>query len=305
MKVNSLAKIALLAAVAVSGAGIAQAQPPVKVGMAFQEMNNEYFITMKNALLNAAKTRNVNLIFTDAHHDIMKQTNDVEDLIQQNIKILLLNPTDTVGIESAVKAAKAAGVIVIAVDANAKGPVDSFVGSKNEDAGRMACDYLAKSIGKSGDVAILDGIPVVPILQRVKGCREALANYPNIHITSVQNGRQERDVALTVTENILSANPRLKGIFSVNDVGSMGALAAIKASGRNVKLTSVDGSPDACNAIKQPNSPFIATSAQFPGQMAVMALDLGLKKLSGQSIPSVVPVDVKLIDRKAAATFKW
>jgi len=121
----------------------------------------------------------------------------------------------------------------------------------------------------------------------------------------VQNGRQERDVALTVTENILSANPRLKGIFSVNDVGSMGSLAAIKASGRDVKLTSVDGSPDACNAIKQPNSPFIATSAQFPGKMAVMALDLGLKKLSGQSIPSVVPVNVELIDRQAAATFKW
>jgi ribose transport system substrate-binding protein len=305
MKVNSFAKIALLAAVAVSGAGYAQAQQPVKVGVAFQEMNNVYFITMKNALMNVAREKNVDLIFTDAHHDIMKQTNDVEDLIQQNIKILLLNPTDTVGIESSVKAAKAAGVIVIAVDANAKGPVDSFVGSKNEDAGRLACEYLAKSIGKSGDVAILDGIPVVPILQRVKGCREALANYPNIHITSVQNGRQERDVALTVTENILSANPRLKGIFSVNDVGSMGSLAAIKASGRDVKLTSVDGSPDACNAIKQPNSPFIATSAQFPGKMAVMALDLGLKKLSGQSIPSVVPVNVELIDRQAAATFKW
>jgi len=36
-----------------------------------------------------------------------------------------------------------------------------------------------------------------------------------------------------------------------------------------------------------------------------MALDLGLKKLSGQSIPSVVPVNVELIDRQAAATFKW
>jgi ribose transport system substrate-binding protein len=72
MKVNSFAKIALLAAVAVSGAGYAQAQQPVKVGVAFQEMNNVYFITMKNALMNVAREKNVDLIFTDAHHDIMK-----------------------------------------------------------------------------------------------------------------------------------------------------------------------------------------------------------------------------------------
>ncbi len=283
----------------------AQAQEPIKVGVSFQELNNQYFVTMKNALQNAAGQRGVKLVFTDAHHDVLKQTSDVEDLIQQHVKILLLNPTDTVGIESAVKSAKAAGLIVVAIDANAKGPVDSFVGSKNDEAGRESCDYLANAIGKSGDVAILDGIPVVPILERVKGCREALAKYPGIHITSVQNGKQERDTALSVTENMLSANPRLKGIFSVNDGGSMGAYSAIQASGRNVKLVSVDGAPDAINAIKQANSPFIATTAQFPSQMAVDALDLGLKKYKGQSIPPAVPIDVKLIDHNGAASFHW
>jgi ABC-type sugar transport system substrate-binding protein len=65
-------------------------------------------------------------------------------------------------------------VVVVAVDANANGPVDSFVGSKNYDAGVMACDYLAKAIGDKGEVAILDGIPVVPILERVRGCKAAL-----------------------------------------------------------------------------------------------------------------------------------
>ena len=104
---------------------------------------------------------------------------------------------------------------------------------------------------------------------------------------------------------MLSANPRLKGIFSVNDGGSMGAYSAIQASGRDVKLVSVDGAPDAVNAIKQANSPFIATTAQFPGKMATDALELGLKKLKGQQIPSSEPLDVKLIDRNAAQTFKW
>jgi ribose transport system substrate-binding protein len=208
-------------------------------------------------------------------------------------------------VESAVKAAKAAGIVVVAVDAQAKGPVDSFVGSRNEDAGKLSCDYLAKQIGGKGDVAILDGIPVVPILERVQGCKASLAKYPQIKIVSIQNGKQQRDQAMGVTENILSANPNLKGLFSVNDVGSMGSLSAIEADDRDVKLVSVDGAPDAVAEIKKNDSKFIATTAQFPAKMATTALQLALQKLHGQAIPATVPVDVELIDRSKAASFHW
>ena len=307
MKRNSLSiACAALFAASLLGAGCADAQnKPVKVGVSFQDLNNQYFVTMKNALQKVAKKNNVTLVFTDAHHDVLKQTHDVEDLIAQGAKILLLNPTDTVGIESAVEEAHRAGVIVVALDANAKGPVDSFVGSKNTDAGRISCEYLAKALGGKGDVAILDGIPVVPILQRKKGCQDALAKFPNIKITTVQNGKQERSTALTVTENMLSANPNLKGIFSVNDGGAMGSYSAIKESGRDVKLVSVDGAPEAVKAILEPNSPFIETTAQFPAQMATRALEVALQKHGGKSVPAEVPIDVKQVDKSNAGSFSW
>ena len=92
------------------------------------------------------------VVVTDAGHDVAKQISDVEDMLQQNIDILLLNPTDSAGIEAAVHAAKAAGVIVVAVDANANGPVDTFVGSKNRDAGYMSCKYLGEALGGKGEV---------------------------------------------------------------------------------------------------------------------------------------------------------
>lgn len=301
----AVACASLLAAVAAGVPTPAHAQQAIKVGVSFQDLNNQYFVTMKDALQKAAAADHVQLIFADAHHDVLKQTHDVEDLIQQGVKLILLNPTDTVGIESAVKEAHKAGVIVVALDANAKGPVDSFVGSKNVVAGRTSCEYLAKALGGKGDVAILDGIPVVPILERKQGCQQALAKYPGIHITSVQNGHEERARGMTVTENMLSANPSLKGIFSVNDTGAMGAFSAINESGRDVKLVSVDGSPEAVQAIQQANSKFIATTAQFPSQMATTALKIGLEKLHGKSIPANVPINVKLIDKSNAASFHW
>lgn len=277
----------------------------LRIGMTFQELNNPYFVTMQKALRDAAATIGATVIVTDAHHDVSKQISDVEDMIQQKIDILLVNPTDTAGIQSAVTSAHNAGIVVVAVDANAAGPVDSFVGSKNVDAGQMACEYLAKSIGGSGEVAILDGIPVVPILERVRGCKAALAKYPDVKLVDTQNGKQERATALAVTENMISAHPNLKGVFSVNDGGSMGALSAIDASGKDIKLTSVDGAPEAIAAIEKPGSKFIETSAQFPADMVRIGLGIGLAKYWGANVPSTIPIDVKQIDQSNAKGFHW
>ena len=278
---------------------------PLKIGMSFQELNNPYFVTMKQALEEAAASVGATVVITDARHDVAKQISDVEDMIQKKIDILLLNPTDSTGVEGAVKSAKAAGLVVAAVDANAKGPVDTFVGSKNYDAGVMACEYMGKALGGKGDVAILDGIPVVPILERVRGCKDALKKFPGIKIVTTQNGKQERDQALAVTENMIQANPGLKGIFSVNDGGAMGSLAAIEASGKDIKLTSVDGAPEAIKAMQKPGSKFIATSAQYPRDQIRIAIGMALAKKWGANVPAHVPVEVKLIDAEGAKTFTW
>ena len=305
MKANKKAISLVLGAALAAGLSVSSLAAEYKIGMSFQELNNPYFVTMQQALEEAAASIGAKVLITDARHDVSKQTSDVEDMLQKKIDILLLNPTDSTGVEGVVKSAKKAGVVVVAVDANAKGPVDSFVGSKNYDAGVMACDYLGKALSGKGDVAILDGIPVVPILERVRGCKDALKKYPDIKIVTTQNGKQQRDQALTVTENMIQANPRLVGIFSVNDGGAMGALAAIDASGKDIKLVSVDGAPEAIKAMQKPNSKFIATSAQFPRDQIRIAIGIALAKKWGANVPESIPVEVKLIDKEGAKTFAW
>ncbi|MBI6666636.1 LacI family transcriptional regulator [Pseudomonas syringae] len=297
--------ISLFVAGIVAGlAGASVNAEPLKIGVSFQEMNNPYFVTMKEALEEASKSIGAELIVTDSRHDVSKQVSDVEDMLQQGIDILLLNPTDSAGVQSAVISAHEKKVAIVSIDAEAKGPIDSYVGSKDYDAGFKACEYLATTV-KKGNVGILDGIPSLGILERVRGCKEALAKHPEVKVVSVQNGKQERDQALSVTENMLQANPDLKGIFSVNDNGSLGALAAIESSGLDVKLVSVDGAPEAIQAILKPGSHFIATSAQFPREQARLGLALALAKHWGATIPRRFPVDVELIDAPKAKTFSW
>ena len=196
-------------------------------------------------------------------------------------------------------------MVVVAVDANANGPVDTFVGSKNRDAGYMSCKYLGDALGGKGEVAILDGIPVVPILQRVEGCKAALAEFPDIQLVDTQNGRQDRSVALGVVENMIQSKPNLAGIFSVNDGGAMGALAAIQGSGKDIKLTSVDGAPEAVKAITE-GGPFIETTAQFPRDQVRVGLAMALaQKWGARVVPKEVPIDVMVVDKENAADFSW
>ena len=305
MKLFSRVSIAALA-LGMLPFGAAQAASPMKIGMTFQELNNPYFVSMQEALKEAAASIGAQVVVTDAAHDVSKQISDVEDMIHQGIKILLVNPTDTDGIKNAVQEAHDAGIIVVAVDANAAGPVDSFVGSKNRDAGYQSCKYLAKSIGGKGEVAILDGIPVVPIIERVEGCKAALAETPDVKIVTTQNGKQERDTALTVTENMIQAHPKLAGIFSVNDGGAMGVLAAIQSSGKDIKLTSVDGAPEAVSEIAKGSKIFVETTAQFPRDQVRIGLAMALAKSWGAKVvPKAVPIDVRVVDKENASGFAW
>ena len=312
MEINKITanvcKTALVAACTVafvSGTAAAD-EHTLTIGMSFQELNNEYFVTMQEALETAAESLGAEVIVTDARHDVSKQVSDVEDMIQRGIDILLLNPADSVGVETAVLSAKQAGITTVAIDAQAQGPLDGFVGSKNYDAGYLACEYMAEQLGGEGQVALLDGIPVVPILQRIEGCTDALNEYEGIEIVTKQNGRQERTHAMTVTENIIQSNPNLSGIFSVNDIGSLGALIAIESSGQDIKLVSVDGHPEAVAEIQKADSLFIATSAQYPADMVRVGLGLALAKYWGaETAPAEIPIDVQRIDRDKAADFSW
>lgn len=282
----------------------APARPALKIGLSFQELDNPYFAAMKQAFDEAGQSIGAELYITDARHDVTKQISDIEDLIQKRIDILLLNPTDSAGVEGAVRAAKKAGVVVVAVDAQASGPVDAFVGSKNYDAGLIAGEFMAKTLNGQGTVAILDGIPVVPILERVRGFKDGIAKHPGIRLVATQNGKQERSTALSVTENLIQSHPDLNGLFSVNDGGALGALAAIDASGKNIALVSVDGLAEVVAAIAKGGA-FKGTVAQFPRDQVRIALGLALAKKWGATVPKEVPLDVKLLTRENAAGFAW
>lgn len=155
-----------------------------------------------------------------------------------------------------------------------------------------------------GEVAILDAIPVGPILERVRGFKDGIAKYPGIPLVDGQNGRQERGTALAVTESMMQAHANLKGLFSVNDGGALGALAAIEASGREIALVSVDGLAEVVDAVVKGGA-FKATVAQFPRDQVRIAIGLALAKRWGADVPKEISIEAKLLTKENAQGFAW
>jgi len=61
---------------------------PIQIGLSFQELDNPYFVVMKESAEEAARSIGAELHITDARHDVTKQISDVEDLVQKGIDIL-------------------------------------------------------------------------------------------------------------------------------------------------------------------------------------------------------------------------
>ena len=89
--------------------------------------------------MNAAIKEHIQVKIADAQNDSAKQNNDVEDLIQQGVDILLINPLILMPFLRQFCFANQTGIPVITIDRSAtKGNVVTFIASNNVEGGKMA-----------------------------------------------------------------------------------------------------------------------------------------------------------------------
>ncbi|MFY4775821.1 ribose ABC transporter substrate-binding protein RbsB [Metabacillus sp. RGM 3146] len=265
----------------------------IKIGLSVSTLNNPFFVSLKDGVVKEAKALGMQVKVVDAQNDSAKQINDVEDLMQQNVDVLLINPTDSSAISSAVQSANNIGIPVITLDRSAeKGDVKTLVASDNIKGGEMAGDYLVKKLGKNAEVAELQGVPGASATrERGKGFHNVADKQLNI--TASQAADFDRTKGLNVMENILQAKPNIKAVFAHNDEMALGAIQAINSSGKDIMVIGFDGNDDALNAIKA--GKMEATIAQQPELIGSLAVKAGKDVLSGKKIEKKIPVPLRLV----------
>lgn len=188
-------------------------------------------------------------------YDLGQQVSQIDNFIAAKVDMIILNAADSKGIGPAVKRAKEAGIVVVAVDVAAEG-ADATITSDNTQAGEMACKYITDRLKGKGNVVIINGPPVSAVQNRVEGCQTEFRRHPDIKVLSDnQNAKGSREGGLEVMTSLLAANPKIDGVFAINDPTAIGADLAAKQAQRNeFFIVGVDGSPDGEEALKRENS---------------------------------------------------
>jgi ribose transport system substrate-binding protein len=281
-----------------SAGNTGDASGKVTIGLAVSTLNNPFFVSLKEGAEKAAEAAGAELIVVDAQDDTAKQISGVEDLIQKKVNVIMINPTDSAAIVTAVEAANKANIPVITVDRAAEGgQVVSHIASDNVKGGKMAGDFILEKLGGKGNIVELQGIAGTSAARdRGKGFHEAVDNKEGVKVVASQPADFDRAKGLSVMENILQANKDVQAIFAHNDEMALGALQAVEAAGSNILVVGFDATDDAVKAVN--DGKMGATVAQKPAAIGETALQTAVKVAKGEKVESNIPVDLELVTKK-------
>ncbi|MGF6753026.1 ABC transporter substrate-binding protein [Paraburkholderia sp. GAS42] len=279
---------------------------PLKVGFAQTESNNPWRLAETRSFKEVASKCGWQIVMTDANGSPAKQVSDIQSMIAQHVDLLVFPPREEKPLAPVVLQAKKAGIPVILVDRNvdqsvAKAGRDyiTFIGSDFIDQGHRAADWLVKATGGKAKIIELEGSTGASAANdRKKGFDEIIAKNPGMTIIASQSGDFARDKGRQVMETLLQAHPEVTAVYAHNDEMALGAIAAIKAAGKqpgkDILLVTIDGTKGGMDAIA---SGELGASVQSSPFFGPLACDVAQRYAKGETIPTWVKVSDRFYDR--------
>jgi inositol transport system substrate-binding protein len=294
-------------AAASTDSGKASNGKKIKIGVTYQNLQNEFIINIQDKLKAKAKEMGVELIEADGQGKAENQIAQVENFISQKVDAIILNPFDKDGDAPAVDKAVAAKIPIIVVNAQVSNldKATAFVGSDDVDAGRIEMQHMADQLGGKGNIVIIHGANGHSAeVGRTKGNKEILAKYPDIKVLAEQTGNWDRAQSLTLMENWLQKYPNLNGVVGQNDEEALGAYKAIEAAGKqkDIKVIGIDAIPDALKAVDE--GKFIATVFQDAGGQGAGAVEIAVKVVKGEKVETSTFIPFQLVTKENLSKFK-
>lgn len=278
------------------------------VALVFKTLNNPFFIDMQKGAEEAAEKLEVNLLVQAAERevDVEKQMQIIENLIQREASVICITPSGSKEIVPAIVKANEAGIPVIIIDtrvdssvlAESGGSFITFIGSDNKEGGKIAGKYIAKKLGGSGNIAILEGIPGHETGDaRLNGFYSAVNDFEELNVVTSQTANWERDQGFNVFQNILQANPNVEAVFACNDMMALGAIEAISAAGKTGEIIVVGFDAIADSRLSILKGEMAGSIAQHPKEMGRAAIEYAWKIINGEAVPKKIPIKIELITK--------
>lgn len=293
----------------------AAAQEAGGYGILMKTLANPFWGAMGSGAEEAAEAMDLNYFVQAAASDqaAEEQLNICNTMLQREPVAMVTAAINSTNLLPCLKAAQEAGTKIVDLDGNldpaileAEGVDITFsIGSDNVEAGGKAAQFMVEQLGAdaSGPVLVIEGLSGnVTGQKRAQGFADTLAEMaPGLEIVASLPGDWDRGKAANITNDILTRNPDLVGIFAANDGMALGAVESVFAAGKggDVVIIGVDGNSDAVKSIQ--DGRLTASVAQLPYLVGKQAVETVQRAVEGEEVESSIIVPTLVLTQEVMA----
>jgi ribose transport system substrate-binding protein len=273
----------------------------IPIGFSQGTMESSWRVNMVegNKKYAEANLPDVDLIVTNGENNASKQVSDVESLIAQGVKVLILSPVTADALTPVVKQAMDAGIPVLTLDRKVNTPVTVHIGADNVLIGKTAGEFVCAVLEGKGNVIEIQGTAgASATVDRHDAFHAVLAEKcPDVKVVADQVANYVREPAIKFMEDMLQRFPsgEIDLVYAHNDDMALGAVTALEAAGRlnEVKVVGIDGENAAYDAIKA--GKMVATFTYH--FVAPEGIQYGYKVAKGETLPTEIVLPTHQVDQ--------
>ncbi|MFI7226857.1 sugar ABC transporter substrate-binding protein [Nonomuraea angiospora] len=293
---SAVAAAALLAVVTACGSGTATTGGGGgggKVGIDHPRADSNFWNSYIKYVPQMAGEYKVDLMPpTNSQNDVSKLVNNVQALVGQGAKAIIMAPQDTGAIANTLQQLENKKIPVVTVDTRPdKGKVYMVVRADNRAYGTKACEFLGEKLGGKGKVVQLQGaLSSINGRDRSEAFLECMkSKFPGITVFS-EPTEWEGTKAASMLQTRLEQHPDIKGIYMhAGGVHLAPTLQVLKQKSllvppsdpKHVFVVSNDGIPEELEAIRKGD--IDATVSQPADLYAKYAVFYAKAALEGQT----------------------
>lgn len=239
MRISLKASIALLA-LAIATPSLAAEKV---LGLAAIDLQNSFFVRMKEAGDVAAADYGVKSTWQSAEGSLEKQVSIIENFINQGVSAILIDPIDKNAVIPVIQKATAAGIPVITMGNKVEAGSNYSTLYPDYDNMSMVARALGKSLGCKGEVALLVGSRGNFVSDtREKGFVETLKKeFPDIKVVGIEPTGWDAAKATNAAQTWLTTYPDLKAIGCISDSLCLAADSVASSMGTQLLYGGYDG----------------------------------------------------------------
>jgi ABC-type sugar transport system substrate-binding protein len=273
-------------------------------GIVFQE--DQFFRLVLFGMRSAAAQSGVELLEANSAGKPDKEIQLINTYIASNVGAIVISPLSATASRSALERAREKGIVVVTYNTTIEGSgpaayIESDQSDLGRSTGRAAREYIEKQCGGKATIAILAFHSQSPeqSAMRVNGFADEVRKLPGVSIVAEQDAWLAEQ-AVKKAGDILTANPGLTLLWAANEGGTVGAVMAVKNSGKagKVAVFGTDTGEQLADFLLSDDNILQAVTGQQPFEIGSLAVQSAVKALKGEAVQSKVSLPGLLLSRQ-------